>query len=116
LLFALAPRVFYEGYRTAPRIGGLSALADQQVAGACMALLSKVALFAAFSVLLWRLFDERAEDGDEGGGGWGRSDGDDDDAPLPVPSGAPAWLVLAEKGIVVDEPAPELRPSVTGAR
>lgn len=100
LTFALAHRVIYDGYTGG--LLGMTALSDQQVAGACMALLSKLALFAAFSVVLWRLFEgEEADDeaSDDGGG-----PGDDDDAPTPVRPPMPAWLGLLD-GHVLDEPA-----------
>jgi cytochrome c oxidase assembly factor CtaG len=101
LLFALAHRAFYSDYATAARTLGFNPLSDQQVAGACMALLSKLALFAAFSVVLWRLLEPGGADGetdDDGGGGDGR------DAPAPVPPGAPAWLRLLDSQRLREEP------------
>ena len=105
LIFALAHHTFYPGYAdAAPRVG-MSALTDQQVAGACMALLSKLALFAAFSVVLWRILDPAGAEGDAGDEGGGPGD-DRDDAPLPVRPGAPAWLGMLERGPVGEEPTP----------
>lgn len=104
LLFALAKHTFYAPYAAAPRVTGLDALGDQQLAGALMAVLSKLALFAAFSVILWRVLDAHsAEDeyGDDGGGHW-----DDGDRPQPVPPGTPAWLDLLRRGHTVPEPVP----------
>lgn len=103
LLFALAHHVVYEDYGGGAL--GLSPLSDQQVAGACMALLSKLALFAAFSVVLWRLLSEGGADDDQASDdGWGR--GEDDDAPAPVRPSTPAWLGLLERSRLVDEPTP----------
>jgi len=113
LVFALAHHPFYAGYATAPVQLGIGSLVDQQIAGACMALLSKVALFAAFSVVLWRLFDEQeagGETGDDGGGG------QDDDAPTPVRPPTPAWLLLLERGPLSDEPAPVRSRDAVGSR
>jgi cytochrome c oxidase assembly factor CtaG len=107
LTFALATHPFYSAYAAARPVIGSGALPDQQIAGACMALLSKIALFAAFSVVLLRMLGEGGEaddaTGDDGGHGRGR---DDDDAPLPVQPSMPAWLGLLETGPIVDEPAP----------
>jgi cytochrome c oxidase assembly factor CtaG len=106
LLFALDHNVIYEGY--AAGILGMTPVSDQQVAGACMALLSKLALFVAFSVVLWRLLEGAAADddaSDDGGGG----PGTDDDTPTPVPPPVPAWLALLESDRVIDEPAPRKR-------
>ena len=72
LIFALAHHPFYAGYLAAPVLAGMNHATDQQIAGACMALLSKLALFAAFMVLLWRLLDPSGDDStdsDDGGGG-----------------------------------------------
>ena len=112
LLFALAHRPFYTHYHA--DLAGMSALSDQQVAGACMALLSKLALFAAFSVVLWRILEPMSAD-EDGGEDWGRGDDDRGDTPQPVRPGAPAWLRLLESGPVVDEPAPQRRePTAVG--
>ena len=110
LLFALAHHVFYAPYAAAPRVTGLDALGDQQLAGALMAVLSKLALFAAFSVILWRVLDGQGQEGESDDGGDGGSG--DDDHPQPAPSGTPAWLDMLHRGRTVDEPAPErpLRP------
>lgn len=117
LIFALAHRPFYSGYGSAPEVLGMTHLADQQIAGACMALVSKLALFAAFSVILWRMFDseeldgETPDDGSDGGGG------DDDREPAPVRPPSPAWLRMLETGPLADEPAAPSRarePIATG--
>lgn len=112
LLFALAKHTFYPPYAAAPRVTGLDALGDQQLAGALMAVLSKLALFAAFSVILWRVLDSHgAEDeyGDDGG------HGGDGDRPQPVPPGQPAWLDLVRRGRTVPEPSPVVRDGRRGA-
>jgi putative membrane protein len=113
LLFALARHTFYAPYVAAPRVTGLDALGDQQLAGALMAVLSKLALFAAFSVILWRVLDahgQEDEHGDDGG------HGGDGDRPLPVPPGTPAWLEMLRRGRTVPEPAPRRagRPEPVG--
>jgi putative membrane protein len=103
LLFALAHRTFYAPYAAAPRVVALDALGDQQVAGALMAVISKLALFGAFSVILWRVLDghgqedEYGDDGGHGGGG---------DRPQPAPPGMPAWLDMLRRGRTVPEPSP----------
>ena len=102
LLFALAHHVFYAPYIEAARSLGVDPLGDQQLAGALMAILSKLALFAAFSVVLWRVLDAEGHEGEPGDDG-GR--GDDDDRPRPAPSDSPAWLELVRRGRTVPEPA-----------
>ncbi|HEX6492211.1 MAG TPA: cytochrome c oxidase assembly protein [Candidatus Dormibacteraeota bacterium] len=113
LLFALAHRAFYTDYADAARSLGVNPLTDQQLAGACMAVLSKLALFAAFSVVLWRMLEPGGAEGDvddDGGGGDGR------DAPAPVRPGAPAWLRLLEGSRLRDEPPARRRPVTAGRR
>ena len=111
LLFALAHRAFYADYADAARSIGVNPLTDQQLAGACMAVLSKLALFAAFSVVLWRMLEPGGADGDvddDSGGG------DDRDAPTPVRPGAPAWLRLLDGPRLREEPP--VRGPVTAGR
>lgn len=113
LLFALAHHAFYADYAEAARSLGVNPLTDQQLAGACMAVLSKLALFAAFSAVLWRLLEPDGADGDtddDSGGGDGR------DAPMPVRPGAPAWLRLLEGPPLRDEPPVRRRPAAAGRR
>jgi cytochrome c oxidase assembly factor CtaG len=105
LIFALDRNVIYDGY--AAGILGMTPVSDQQIAGACMALLSKVALFVAFSVVLWHVLDGAEADdvaSDDGGG-----PGTDDHAPSPVPPPVPAWLSLLEYERLAREPAPPQR-------
>ena len=54
LLLALLPRAVYPFYESAPRVWGLSPLADQQVAGLTMAAEQAVVFFAAFTYLFVR--------------------------------------------------------------
>jgi cytochrome c oxidase assembly factor CtaG len=107
LLFALAHHTFYAPYAAAPRVTGLDALGDQQLAGALMAILSKLGLFAAFAVILWRVLDAEAGDDEQNDdGGHGRPD----DRPSPGLPDSPAWLDLLRRGRTVPEPKP-LRPA-----
>jgi len=106
LLFALAHHVFYAPYAAAPRVTGLDALGDQQLAGALMAILSKLALFAAFSVVLWRVLDPAGQETEPDDDGGDRGRGDDGDRPHPAPPDSPAWLELVRRGRTVPEPTP----------
>jgi cytochrome c oxidase assembly factor CtaG len=58
LLLALLPTPVYTVYRDAPRIWDLSALADQQLAGATMAAEQAVVFFAVFAFFLVRFLQE----------------------------------------------------------
>jgi putative membrane protein len=58
LLLALLPRAIYSFYEHAPRLWGLSALADQQIAGITMASEQAVVFFAVFAVYLRRFLQE----------------------------------------------------------
>jgi cytochrome c oxidase assembly factor CtaG len=58
LLLALLPNAVYGFYEHVPRIWGLSALADQQIAGVTMAAEQAVVLFAAFTVYVRRFLAE----------------------------------------------------------
>jgi hypothetical protein len=95
-------------------------LTDQQIAGACIALVSKIALFIAFSVVFLRMLNEPAtddDDGDDGGGGGGRRRGAD--TPSPRPSGSVPWLADINAGRTVPEPVPVRRlrvPAGAGPR
>jgi cytochrome c oxidase assembly factor CtaG len=61
LLLTLLPEPVYETYEEAPRLWGLSALADQQIAGVTMAVEQAVVLFAACSVFFARFLREQEE-------------------------------------------------------
>lgn len=101
---ALAKHPLYPTYSAAPRVLGLGVLADQQISGACIALVSKLALFTAFAIIFTRMLNESAEDGgdDGGGGGWRRPGAD---TPSPRPSGSVPWLAELNAGRTVPEPA-----------
>jgi cytochrome c oxidase assembly factor CtaG len=100
---ALAKHSLYPTYGLAPRVLGLGVLADQQIAGACIALVSKLALFTAFAIVFSRLLNESPSDGgDDGGGGWRRPG---TDTPSPRPSGSVPWLAELNAGHTVPEPA-----------
>ncbi|HSP65814.1 MAG TPA: cytochrome c oxidase assembly protein [Candidatus Deferrimicrobium sp.] len=102
---ALAKHPLYATYALAPRVAGIQVMTDQQIAGACIALVSKIALFVAFSVVFLRMLNESAsDDGDDGGGGGGRRRGAD--TPSPQPSGSVPWLADINAGRTVPEPVP----------
>ena len=61
LLLALLPEAVYSFYEQAPRLWGLTPLADQRLAGVTMAAEQAVVFFAAFSVFFLRFL--RAEEG-----------------------------------------------------
>ena len=58
LLLALLPEPIYSFYEAAPRIWGLSALTDQQIAGVTMALEQSVVFFAVFAFYFLRFLRE----------------------------------------------------------
>ncbi len=60
LLLALLPNAVYGFYEHAPRLWGLSALADQQVAGVTMVSEQAVVFFAVFAVYLLRFLRDEA--------------------------------------------------------
>jgi putative membrane protein len=110
LVVALAHRALYPVYAAAPRLLGLDAMTDQQIAGASIALVSKIALFAAMTVIFMRLLGSTSMESDEdsgGGGGSARLD-----TPRPRPSGTPKWLVQINADRTVAEPAPAPRVRV----
>jgi putative copper resistance protein D len=106
LLVAIAGHVLYPGYGTGPQLVGFDALTDQQIAGASIALVSKIALFAAFWVVFMNLLST-GTDGreDDGGGGGGGGSSPRLDAPRPRPSGLPRWLEDIGDGRTTEEPA-----------
>jgi cytochrome c oxidase assembly factor CtaG len=119
LLVALAGHVLYPGYGAGPQLVGVDAMTDQQIAGASIALVSKVALFAAFWVVFMNLLNT-GSDGreDEGGGGGGGGSSPRLDAPRPRPSGLPLWLDDVGDGRTTDEPSarPVRVPVGSGSR
>ena len=107
LVVALAHRPLYPLYAEAPRLLGLDPLTDQQIAGAAIALVSKIALFTAFTVIFVHLLNSSASDSEDGGGGGGG--GPHVDQPRPRPSGTPRWLEDLRAGRTVPEPTPPRR-------
>lgn len=103
LLVALAGHVLYPAYGAGPQLAGLDPMTDQQIAGASIALVSKIALLAAGAVIFMNLLNAGADDreDDEGGGG---GQNPKEDAPLPRP-GLPRWLDDVGDGRTTDEPA-----------
>ncbi len=61
LLMALLPTPLYDFYVEAPRLRGLSPLADQQVAGIVMAVSESVVFFTMFTIYFVRFMAEEAE-------------------------------------------------------
>ena len=62
LLLALLPSPLYDFYVEAPRLRGLTPLADQQIAGIAMALSEAVVFFALFTVYFVRFMAEEEAD------------------------------------------------------
>ena len=60
LLLTLLPEPIYSFYEEAPRLWGLSPLADQEIAGVIMSASEAIVFFAAFAVFVFRFFDEEA--------------------------------------------------------
>jgi putative membrane protein len=60
LLLALLPSPLYDFYAEAPRLWGLSPLADQQLAGIAMAVSESVVFFAMFTVYFVRFMAEES--------------------------------------------------------
>jgi putative membrane protein len=106
LLVALAGHVLYPGYGAGPHLVGLDPMTDQQIAGASIALVSKIALFGAFWVVFMNLLNSGSDGRDDDGGGGGGGGGSSPrlDAPRPRPSGLPRWLDDIGDGRTTDEP------------
>ncbi len=60
LLLTLLPEPIYSFYEEAPRLWGLSPLADQEIAGVIMSASEAIVFFAAFAIFVFRFFDEEA--------------------------------------------------------
>ena len=105
LLVALAGHVLYPAYGAGPQLVGIDAMTDQQIAGASIALASKIALFAAFWVVFMNLLSAEPDGREDDGGGGGRGSNPRLDAPRPRPSGLPRWLEDIGDGRIIDEPA-----------
>jgi putative membrane protein len=68
LLLALLPSPLYDFYVEAPRLRGLTPLADQQIAGIAMALSEAIVFFAVFTVYFVRFMaEEEAPEAEEPG-------------------------------------------------
>jgi putative membrane protein len=111
LLVALAGHILYPAYGAGPRLVGLDPMTDQEIAGASIALVSKIALLAAFFVVFMNLLNAGSDgrEEDDGGGGGGGSN-PRLDAPQPRPSGLPKWLEDVGDGRTIDEPSVLPRP------
>ena len=105
LLVALAGHVLYPAYGAGPQLVGIDAMTDQQIAGASIALVSKIALFAAFWVVFMNLLSAGSDGREDDGGGGGGGSSPRLDAPRPRPSGLPRWLEDIGDGRTTDEPA-----------
>ena len=105
LLVALAGHVLYPAYGAGPQLVGIDAMTDQQIAGASIALASKIALFAAFWVVFMNLLSAGSDGREDDGGGGGGGSNPRLDAPHPRPSGLPRWLEDIGDGRTTDEPA-----------
>ena len=68
LLLALLPSPLYDYYVEAPRLWGLTPLADQQLAGIAMAVSESVVFFAMFTVYFVRFMAEEAGEAEHPGG------------------------------------------------
>ncbi len=62
LIFTVAPHPFYDFYARAPRLWGLSPVADQQFAGVVMFGAGNLIYFAAVVMVFWRVFSDPARD------------------------------------------------------
>ena len=107
LLVALAGHVLYPGYGAGPQLVGVGALTDQQIAGASIALVSKIALFAAFWVVFMNLLSTGSDGREDDGGGGGGDGGSSPRLDAPRPSGLPRWLDDIGDGRTTDEPLPK---------
>ena len=121
LLVALAGHVLYPGYGAGPGLVGFDPMTDQQIAGAAIALVSKIALLAAAGVIFMNLLNAGSDDrGEDDGGGGGGGSSPKVDAPHPGPTGLPRWLDDLGDGRTTDEPVmpqKKLRaPAGTGSR
>jgi putative membrane protein len=79
LIFALSPVAFYSFYVSAPRLWGISAVADQSYGGVLMLGLGNIIYFVAITIVFVRLLGDSARDEEEAAallrpGGAGRAD------------------------------------------
>ncbi len=68
LLLALLPSPLYDFYVEAPRLRGLTPLADQQLAGIAMTISESVVFFSMFTVFFVRFMAEEAGEAEQPGG------------------------------------------------
>ncbi len=61
LLFIASSTVVYDFYLNAPRLFGLSAIEDQQIAGIIMGAVGQAAAFVAITLLFFRFLDQEEE-------------------------------------------------------
>lgn len=61
-IFIVAPQPFYSFYVAAPRLWGISALADQQLGGVAMLVLFHLTMFSAITPVFLRMFRGSPED------------------------------------------------------
>ena len=62
LIFTVGSHAYYDFYARAPRLWGLSPVADQQLAGVIMFGAGNIIYFIAVIVVFWRLFGDPAHD------------------------------------------------------
>ncbi len=110
LLVALAGHILYQGYGAGPRLVGIDPMTDQEIAGASIALVSKIALLAAFFVIFINLLNAGSDGREEDDGGGGGGSDPRVDAPHPRPSGLPRWLEDVGDGRTTEEPVVVPRP------
>ncbi len=65
LIFTVANHPFYDFYARAPRLWGLTPVADQQLAGVVMFGAGNLIYFAAVVMVFWRVFSDPARDEEE---------------------------------------------------
>ena len=68
LLLALLPSPLYDFYVEAPRLSGLTPLADQQLAGIAMAVSESIVFFSMFTVFFVRFMAEESGEVEQPGG------------------------------------------------
>ncbi|GAC1574793.1 MAG: cytochrome c oxidase assembly protein [Candidatus Dormibacteria bacterium] len=65
LIFSVGSHAFYDFYARAPRLWGLSPVADQQIAGVIMFGAGNLIYFLAVVIVFWRVFSDPARDEEE---------------------------------------------------
>lgn len=65
LIFAISPAAFYSFYVNAPRLWGISAVADQSYGGVLMLGLGNIIYFVAITIIFVRLLGDSAHDEEE---------------------------------------------------